>query len=196
MRITRDPDAFKHQGIEQKGFAALKVDPFDRFDLGDGASLRGELLAQHLAAAEHILIVVCTIGVAVEQEAREQFGLNPPLGLALEGYGSAAVETLATEFCALAERKASERNLVTTLPLSPGMVGWPVEQGQPQVFKLLDASLIGVHLTDSAMMIPIKSISFVLGIGSNLEKSGSTCDYCSMRDNCHYRDHYLHVEKN
>jgi hypothetical protein len=199
LQIARDAEKeaeslVKPQVISQ----SFKVQRYlhERFELSNGATLRGELLAEHLAPAEWILVAVCTIGQSVEQFARDQFPLNPPLALALEGYGSAAVEALATEFCALVERKAAEKGLGTTIPLSPGMLGWPVEQGQPQIFDLLDTSLIGVHLTESAMMLPVKSISFVLGIGSALDKSGSTCDYCSMREHCHYRDHYLDVKTN
>jgi hypothetical protein len=70
------------------------------------------------------------------------------------------------------------------------MVGWPVEQGQPQIFDLLDADEIGVRLTESMMMVPRKSLTFVLGIGKKLIAGGRTCDYCSLKGTCRYRDHY------
>jgi hypothetical protein len=70
------------------------------------------------------------------------------------------------------------------------MVGWPVEQGQPQIFDLLNAGEIGVQLTESMMMIPRKSLSLVLGVGRELIAGGRTCDYCSMKETCRYREHY------
>jgi hypothetical protein len=69
------------------------------------------------------------------------------------------------------------------------MVGWPVEQGQPQIFDLLDAGEIGVQLNESTMMLPRKSLTFVLGIGKELMAGGRTCDYCSLKETCWYRDH-------
>jgi hypothetical protein len=78
----------------------------------------------------------------------------------------------------------------TTIPLSPGMIGWSVAEGQSQIFALLDAAEIGVGLTEHGVMIPPKSLSMVLGIGPNMGTAGSTCDYCSMRETCRYQDHY------
>jgi hypothetical protein len=166
-----------------------------RFTLVGGGELNADLLAQHFAGAEYIVVAVCTIGEGVERLAKEHFARDPAFGLALEGFGSAAVETLATEFCARMDRYAGGLGMATSIPLSPGMVGWPVDQGQRQIFSLLDSRRIGVELTESFMMLPVKTISLVLGVGVGITTEGSTCDYCSMRERCHYRDHYLHVEK-
>jgi cobalamin-dependent methionine synthase I len=178
-------------------FKVKQVEQFRhmRFMLMGGGELSAELLAQHLIGAEYIVAAICTIGEGVERLAKQHFLQDPTFGLALEGFGSAAVETLATEFCARIDRLAEGSGMSTSIPLCPGMVGWPVEQGQGQIFNLLDSSRIGVELTGSCMMLPVKTISLVLGVGAHINAQGSTCDYCSMRDRCHYRDHYLHVEK-
>jgi hypothetical protein len=39
-------------------------------------------------------------------------------------------------------------------------------------------------------MIPRKSLSMVVGLGSDMERSGRACDYCSMQETCRYQDHY------
>jgi len=70
------------------------------------------------------------------------------------------------------------------------MVGWPVDKGQPQIFTLLDAAEIGVKLTPSYLMLPRKSLSLAIGIGSNVLVEGTTCDYCTMKDTCQYQNHY------
>jgi cobalamin-dependent methionine synthase I len=57
--------------------------------------------------------------------------------------------------------------LHTSIPLIPGMNGWPVDVGQPQIFTALDAAIIGVSLNENAQMIPRKSISMVVGIGKS-----------------------------
>jgi cobalamin-dependent methionine synthase I len=165
------------------------------FTLVGGEKLVADLLAQHLAGAQYIVAAVCTIGEGVERLAKEHFAQDPAFGLALEGFGSAAVETLATEFCARMDQFAGESGMATSIPLSPGMVGWSVDQGQRQIFHLLDSRRIGVELTESFLMLPVKTISLILGVGVDINTGGSTCDYCSMRERCHFRDHYLHVEK-
>jgi hypothetical protein len=70
------------------------------------------------------------------------------------------------------------------------MVGWPVDQGQPQIFTLLDCEAIQVTLNESCMMTPNKSLSMVLGVGMDVSAVGTSCDYCSLKGVCKYQNHY------
>ncbi len=115
---------------------------------------------------------------------------DPPYGLALDGYGSAAVEVLANAACYQFEQQAEAKGMQTTIPLSPGMIGWPLEEGQAQIFSILDASEIGVSLAPSSIMRPKKTLSFVVGEGHDLAIVETACAYCSMRETCRYQDHY------
>ncbi len=162
----------------------------ERLKLEGGGKLSGELLAKHMGGAQEAIIVLCTVGEALEHRAAEVSKEDAVYGLALDGVGSAGVEALANAACALFEEEATKEDCQVTIPLSPGMVGWPVEQGQPQIFDLLDAGEIGVRLTESMMMLPRKSLTFVLGIGRELIAGGRICDYCSLKETCRYRDHY------
>jgi cobalamin-dependent methionine synthase I len=110
-------------------------------------------------------------------------------GLALDGVGSAAAEALAHAACRRFATLAATEGLQTTVSLSPGMLGWPVEEGQRQLFSLLDASLIGVILTRDYLMIPRKSLSLVIGVGTKVNVEGKPCDFCTMYDTCRYRSH-------
>jgi hypothetical protein len=165
----------------------------ERLNLAGGGALVGPLVARHLAPARHVIAIVCTVGRALEIHAEEVSATDLLLGLALDGLGSAAVELLATAACQLFERQAASQGLRSTIPLSPGLVGWPVERGQQQIFGLLDASLVGVRLLSSGMMIPKKSVSMVLGLGLEVSNRGRPCDYCSMRETCRYRQQAVHA---
>ncbi len=162
----------------------------ERLKLAEGGALKGSLVSQHLLPATKIIAILCTIGPYLEQHAAEVMAVDMVAGLALEGVGSAAVEALANQACNYFEAQSARDGLNTTIPLSPGMIGWPVEEGQPQIFKLLDGTEIGVSLTPSYMMVPRKSLTMVVGAGRDLLISGSTCDYCSLRENCLYKEHY------
>jgi hypothetical protein len=70
------------------------------------------------------------------------------------------------------------------------MEGWPVDQGQDEIFSLIDSKAVGVTLTPSHLMLPRKSLSMVIGVGEDILTQGTTCDYCSMKDTCRYQDHY------
>jgi len=70
-------------------------------------------------------------------------------------------------------------------------VGWPVADGQRQIFALLDAASAGVRLTEGYMMVPKKSTSMVIGFGREVEHAGESCDYCSMAATCRYRQEHI-----
>jgi hypothetical protein len=162
----------------------------DRLRLENGGLLRGELISRHLAPASEVMVVVCSIGRELEEHTAQVMESEIVRGLALYGVGSAAVELLANTACQRIELEAAGRGLQTTVPLGPGMIGWPVEEGQRQVFDLLDASAIGVELTEANIMLPLKSLSMVIGLGVEFGLKGRTCDYCNMRDVCRFQDHY------
>jgi hypothetical protein len=158
--------------------------------LGGGERLQGSLLTQHLGMAHEVIIVLCTIGIALETRASDIARDDIVYGLALDGVGSAGVEALAQAVCALFEAEARESGQQTSIPLSPGMLGWPVEHGQPQIFNILEPAEIGVTLSPSLLMIPRKSLTFVLGFGPLMNEPSRTCDYCSLKETCRYQDHY------
>jgi hypothetical protein len=162
----------------------------DHVRLVDGHALHGALIGQHLNAAEAVTAVICTIGGRLEETISTALENNPPFGLALDGFGTAVVEALAHEICGYLEREAAKRGRQVSIPLSPGMIGWPVDQGQAQIFDIVNADTINVILTAACVMSPRKSISFVTGEGLGLRSSGKSCDYCSMHETCRYQDHY------
>ena len=162
----------------------------ERLLLEDQNELKGKLIVKHLASAEKIIIILCTIGSRLEEYSLKKIKNDPVMGLAIEGVGSAAVEALANSVCTYFGEKAAEENLETTIPLNPGMIGWDVGEGQPQIFKLLDAKELEVTLTPSCLMLPRKTLSMVIGVGADIKVGGKTCDYCHMQETCLYKDQY------
>jgi len=176
-------------------YRRLKVDHVihERIKLEGGGELRSKLLVEHLAPASKVILILCTIGSDLEEKISQVMKTDLVYALALDGLGSAGVEALANAACRQFEVEAEGKCLEATIPLSPGMIDWSVEEGQPQIFDLLPAEEIGVQLTSSWVMVPRKSLSMVMGIGEQLTQSGTTCDYCSMAETCRYQDHYIRV---
>jgi hypothetical protein len=158
--------------------------------LKNGSTLQGALIGEHLGPAEEVVAILCTIGGELEMHASALSGSDMLRALALDGVGSAATEALANAACAEIEGEAQAAGQQTTIPLSPGMDGWNVEQGQPQIFSLFSAHEISIELRPTGLMLPRKSLSMVVGIGEHVSQAGSTCDYCRMRETCRYQDHY------
>jgi len=166
----------------------------ERLNLAGGGRLSGELITQHLASAEQVALIAATIGQRLEQRVAEMMPNDPSYALALDGYGSVAAEALGAAVCAFIEEQAARNNQCTSMPLSPGLIGWPVDVGQPEIFQLLDGGLIGLTLNDSAQMIPRKSVSIVLGLSRSRFTEGRPCDFCALRETCRYQDHHAHSQ--
>ncbi len=63
---------------------------------------------------------------------------------------------------------------------SPGYCGWHVRE-QQLLFSIFPLDHpCGVHLTNSSLMLPIKSVSGVIGIGENVKKLEYTCGLCNF----------------
>lgn len=162
----------------------------EKLILEDGNSLSGRLITDHFAPASEVLVILCTIGSQLEEEVTRSMEKETLQALALDDYGSAAVEALANSACRRFEEEGKSQHLNTSIPLSPGMEGWPVEIGQPQIFRILPSDEIDVRLTDSYLMIPRKSLSMIIGVGEGQMLTGTTCDYCSLKETCRYQDHF------
>ena len=69
---------------------------------------------------------------------------------------------------------------------SPGYCGWHVSE-QQRLFRLFGTeSPCGVSLTDSSLMVPIKSVSGVIGLGPEVRKLEYSCGLCDYKD-CYKR---------
>lgn len=163
----------------------------DQLCLEGNAALHSPLLPSVLREAKELVVVVCTIGPRLEEEVTECFNKEEPLrGLLLDGIGSAAVDSLTQEVCKLMMREASSRGYRASSPLGPGMPGFPITE-QWQMLNLVPAGEIGVSLTPIGMMMPRKSISMVIGMGSEMPTwaQAEVCARCNLMKTCPYKIH-------
>jgi hypothetical protein len=162
----------------------------ERLSLANGKTLTGPAIARFLAPAQEVAVVICTIGDQMELLISEAMKSEPVLGMALDGLANGAVENLGTEVCRYYEHEAAQRAWQCSLPVSPGIDGWPLVEAQKQLFDLIDSSLVGVTLTDNAVMLPLKSASMILGLGAGITIQGQPCDFCSLSETCRFRKSY------
>ncbi len=132
-------------------------------------------------------LFIGTCGKEVENYSRQLM----KEGHTLEGYivdliGSEIAENIAEYIHNEVEKDMASQGLKITNRYSPGYCKWPVSD-QQQLFRLLGESNCGVNLTDSSLMIPVKSVSGIIGIGQEVENAGYSCDICET-DHCIYRD--------
>jgi hypothetical protein len=131
---------------------------------------------------------ICTVGAAVEERVRALFDAREfPLAVMLDSVGSAAAESLAEYTNDLLCQAALAQDLKITNRISPGYAGWDAAE-QAALFRLCPGEPIGVALNSACFMTPVKSISFLVGVGpeARVDHYFTQCRRCWMRD-CAYR---------
>ncbi len=108
----------------------------------------------------HIVTVVCTIGPDLEKEVGALNAEGEYLNaLYLDASGVALLEDTAQKAHAQVCRPAYKKGLYAGCRWEPGCEKLPME-AQKVLFGLVDGSAIGVELTHSGVMRPLKSLSF------------------------------------
>ena len=121
-----------------------------------------------------------TAGVEFEEYCRSlSNGGNIVKAFFADLAGSVIAETvIAIAFADIAQKQES-LGLRTSFAYSPGHCEWSVAD-QKALFSLLPPEPCGIRLTGSGLMIPVKSVSNLVGIGRNIEKKPYGCAICTF----------------
>ena len=177
-----------------KPYVMYKILPVEKIEgnhltLENGYFVEGEIVSKYLANSSSIIFTACTIADALEKKVTDYFISSPSYALALNGAGIAGVQKLATMVKSYFKDQIIPDHCLSTMPLNPGMVGWPLAEGQSQVFGVLSSVSDNIRLSPTSLMIPSKSISFIVGVGQNVNPDGSHCDYCNRKYTCFMSDY-------
>ena len=168
---------------------------FDRIAFGhDGIHIRiadveftpHKIVYHQLKNSEQIAIFVCTAGEGISQWSKQTLPDDPLKGLIADILGSVVVEASIELIQKKLSDEMAQAGLKITNRYSPGYCGWPTVE-QHQLFSLLPEENCGVRLTDSALMLPVKSVSGVTGIGADVNFHPYTCQLCDAAF-CVYRN--------
>ncbi|MFW6409947.1 MAG: hypothetical protein ACOCZR_02785, partial [Halanaerobiales bacterium] len=132
---------------------------------------------------EKILIAVITAGNCMEELIAERRERDPLAGYVMDTIGGYMVEIMSEEFWKAMKNKFQDSNYNTTSFLSPGNTGFSLSE-QRTIFDYLNPEEIGVTLSDSFLMTPIKSLSLLMGIGKNIDQAerAHNCQECDLKD--------------
>ena len=143
----------------------------------DGVTLRSRVLRVNLEEAHRVFPFVATCGRELEAWAR---GIDDML----ERFWADAImeAALRAALGAMGEHLSTHVQPGRTATMNPGSLqDWPLEQ-QRELFRLLGnpREAIGVELTDTCLMVPVKSVS---GLRFPREVAYENCQLCP-RDPC------------
>lgn len=162
----------------------------DSLQLDRGTLACGPWVADRLRNAERLVAGVCTIGDELEHEVMRLFEGDAVTALALDGIGTAALESLTAQACRRIQSRGRAEGLRGVVHCWPGVRDWPVEEAQPLIFGLFDPDdEIGglVRLLPSMVMQPLKSLTLFLGLTAEAVPFEHECDICAVGTSCRYR---------
>ncbi|MFH1011584.1 MAG: vitamin B12 dependent-methionine synthase activation domain-containing protein, partial [bacterium] len=136
-----------------------------------------------------VVLAICTIGSALEEEVRELTRKNQlASATALDAVGSEMVESLAEALETRICKEAAMQSLSSHPRFSPGYGDWSLASGQNTIFSLLPSHRVGVSLSDTFLMNPLKSISFAMRLSTSAptEPRVPKCALCG-EESCPYR---------
>jgi hypothetical protein len=147
----------------------------------------GKIIYSSLKNSETIAFLIASVGEGIENWSRKFMDTNEILkGYLIDKVTSELVEQLADKTELLLEDELKEIELKATNRYSPGYCGWSVAD-QQNLFSLLPLKFCGVLVNDNSMMMPIKSVSAVIGVGKYAEKKDYECSICEI-DFCYKRE--------
>lgn len=170
--------------------AEISLDEFVEVYDGEGQNSAETPVGEIYPHADQLALFAITVGERVSEEInalfeRKDFALAAMLDtVASEATEKAGILTEGNYLKRLLDEAGTPKEL-SILRYSPGYCGWHIS-GQKKLFEFLEPEQIGITLTDSFLMQPLKSISGVMIAGRpeihQFEISYPFCDNCLTKE--------------
>lgn len=154
----------------------------DTLSLGGVTFNAGRIICRQLHGACRFIVFVATVGAGYFQwsdAVKRRDGVFQTY--VMDCIGSQIVESAADCMEKVLQSELDADGLHRTNRFSPGYCGWHVSE-QPKLFSLFEEkNPCGIELTDSCLMLPVKSVSGVIGTGPDVRYLPYTCGICDMK---------------
>lgn len=153
---------------------------------GVGVELTGSTVQKMLARCDRAAVLACTLGARFDAKLLALQARDMAKAVIYDALGSAFVEA----GCDAAEREIAGRfpDLFLTDRFSPGYGDLPLAV-QPALCAALDGGRrLGVTVTPSLLMNPVKSVTAVIGLSATPQPARIRgCGFCNLRERCQFR---------
>jgi hypothetical protein len=142
----------------------------------------GKTVVEQIKKAESAAVFACTMGPRFEAWSKQLIiGGDFVKGYLVDAAASEAVELAMDKIQARLAETVRIGGRSITSRFSPGYCGWPVSD-QHKLFSLLPENSFGISLTPSSLMVPIKSVSGIIGIGRDVRFNPYPCTLCELKE--------------
>ena len=153
--------------------------------LDNGTVFRSKALARYVGDAKELFLFGATLGSRVDSALRRMALTSVAEAGAGQAVAAALIETYCDDCCAKLQKQLPEGKQLKWR-FSPGYGDWSLEE-QKILFPVLDcAHTIGLTLTESCMMAPVKSVTAVMAVTDAAVQENNKCRYCNKND-CEFR---------
>ena len=160
-------------------FCYLVVKEQPAFDMG-------KIIMRQLRGSEAYALFICTSGTEYEAYLQRLKDNGDMVRVFIaDALGSVIAEHCADQMEISVQESIDKLGWRHTNRFSPGYCGWHVSQ-QQLLFPLFGGQACGVSLTESSLMVPIKSVSGIIGLGEKVRKLDYTCGLCDFKQ-CYKR---------
>jgi len=183
--IDETEDMLKNSCAPQYGYSCFRGETIDNENIKIGKIIfrPGSIITKALKKSDFYAVFVASAGEEFDilrQKIKKEDDILSYF--ILDSLGSVLAESVVTLLVKNLETDMASKQLKITNNYSPGYCDWLLEE-QKKIFELFPVDFCGVKLTDSFMMIPVKSVSGIIGIGTDVKKTKYGCSICK-NNNC------------
>lgn len=164
-------------------FAVFENPQFDlvkkTITIGKHQFKTGGVVSSMLKRSEALALFIITVGPDVEKLSKSEMAIGNGLeGLIYDLVGSELAENIAEMLHQHIQQLVQSKGQNVSNRFSPGYCNWPVSE-QGLLFELMAENHCGVSLSASSLMLPVKSVSGIIGIGKNVRRVAYKCNICN-----------------
>lgn len=140
------------------------------------------IITKYLQEADFYAALIASVGKEMDGWITRKRADNDIMeNFVADALGSLIAEAIVEWGKTYLETLVADWGLRISNSYSPGYCGWNVAE-QQLFFSMLPERFCGIILTDSSLMLPVKSVSSLIGIGKNIEKKPYGCAICRKKD--------------
>lgn len=157
----------------------------------------GNDIKKMLEGCKKAVLMAATLGMEIEKKLRAIQITDMYSALIFDCCASSAIENVCDNFQNELEEKVNKQGLFLTDRFSPGYGDMPLECQKTLCTVLDTQKKAGIALSRSGLMIPVKSVTAIMGFADTKQKKrGRGCEYCRMFKSCAFRKAGVTCEEN
>ncbi len=148
----------------------------------DGWRIESVKLARHLRGASAAHLFAATLGVQADAMIRRYAVRSAAMGAVAHAVCNALIEDYCDEMQTRIAAQEAENGLFLRSRFSPGYGDFALESQREIFARLACEKRIGLTLTDTLLMVPVKSVTAVIGVADSPRRGESRCAVCTQKD--------------